>query len=229
MSVNFSQFDTTMCDIISMNWSNVLFLNLELEENSIRRHIPNEFEIRTYNSKAYVTLVFFNLESPGLESLNIPISFSEFNIRTYVRYKTYQGIYFLTLDVNNSLIPLCVNNIFKLNYNKTFMSYKTKNYSKNAVWKNKKYNINNFSIEYVVGKSMKDSSYSNFITENYLYISKNKNSIYYNNVYHKKWNLNYVTVQSISEFSLFKQNKIHSAFYCDKLDVRTGFPVRLKK
>ena len=229
MSVNFSQFDTTMCDIISMNWSNVLFLNLELEENSIRRHIPNEFEIRTYNSKAYVTLVFFNLESPGLESLNIPISFSEFNIRTYVRYKTYQGIYFLTLDVNNSLIPLCVNNIFKLNYNKTFLSYKTKNYSKNAVWKNKKYNINNFSIEYVVGKSMKDSSYSNFITENYLYISKNKNSIYYNNVYHKKWNLNYVTVQSISEFSLFKQNKIHSAFYCDKLDVRTGFPVRLKK
>ena len=229
MSVNFSQFDTTMCDIISMNWSNVLFLNLELEENSIRRHIPNEFEIRTYNSKAYVTLVFFNLESPGLESLNIPISFSEFNIRTYVRYKTYQGIYFLTLDVNNSLIPLCVNNIFKLNYNKTFLSYKTKNYSKNAVWKNKKYNINNLSIEYVVGKSMKDSSYSNFITENYLYISKNKNSIYYNNVYHKKWNLNYVTVQSISEFSLFKQNKIHSAFYCDKLDVRTGFPVRLKK
>jgi len=229
LSVNFSQFDTTMCDIISMNWSNVLFLNLELEENSIRRHIPNEFEIRTYNSKAYVTLVFFNLESPGLESLNIPISFSEFNIRTYVRYKTYQGIYFLTLDVNNSLIPLCVNNIFKLNYNKTFMSYKTKNYSKNAVWKNKKYNINNFSIEYVVGKSMKDSSYSNFITENYLYISKNKNSIYYNNVYHKKWNLNYVTVLSISEFSLFKQNKIHSAFYCDKLDVRTGFPVRLKK
>ena len=229
MSVNFSQLDTTMCDIISMNWSNVLFLNLELEENSIRRHIPNEFEIRTYNSKAYVTLVFFNLESPGLESLNIPISFSEFNIRTYVRYKTYQGIYFLTLDVNNSLIPFCVNNIFKLNYNKTFLSYKTKNYSKNAVWKNNKYNINNLSIEYVVGKSMKDSSYSNFITENYLYISKNKNSIYYNNVYHKKWNLNYVNVQSISEFSLFKQNKIHSAFYCDKLDVRTGFPVRLKK
>ena len=229
MLVNFSQFDTTMCDIISMNWSNVLFLNLELEENSIRRHIPNEFEIRTYNSKAYVTLVFFNLESPGLESLNIPISFSEFNIRTYVRYKTYQGIYFLTLDVNNSLIPLCVNNIFKLNYNKTFLSYKTKNYSKNAVWENKKYNINNFSIEFVVGRSMKDSSYSNFITENYLYISKNKNSIYYNNVYHKKWDLNYVTVQSISEFSLFKQNKIQSAFYCDKLNVRTGFPVRLKK
>ena len=218
-----------MCDIISMNWSNVLFLNLELEENSIRRHIPNEFEIRTYNSKAFVTLVFFNLESPGLGNLNMPISFSEFNIRTYVRYKTYQGIYFLTLDVNNSLIPLCVNKIFKLNYNNTFLSYKTKNYSKNAVWKNKKYNINNLSIEFVVGKSMKDSSCSNFITENYLYISKNKNSIYYNNVYHKKWNLNYVTVQSISEFSLFKQNKIHSAFYCDKLNVRTGFPVRLKK
>ena len=227
--VNFSQFDTTMCNIISMNWSNVMFLNLEVEENSIRRHIPKEFEIRTYNSKAYITLVFFNLESPGLKSLNVPISFSEFNIRTYVRYKTYQGIYFLTLDVKNKLIPMCVNNIFKLNYNNTFLSYETKNYSKNAVWVNNKYYIDNFYIEFEVGKSMKDSSYSNFITENYLYISKNKDSIYYNKVYHKKWNLNYVNVQSISEFSLFEQNKIHSVFYCDKLKVRTGFPVRLKK
>ena len=94
---------------------------------------------------------------------------------------------------------------------------------------NKKYYIDNFYIEFEVGKSMKDSSYSNFITENYLYISKNKDSIYYNKVYHKKWSLNYVNVQSISEFSLFEQNKIHSVFYCDKLKVRTGFPVRLKK
>ena len=225
----FSQFNTIMSNIISMDWSNVMFLNPEVEENSIRRHIPEDFEIRTYNSKAYITLVFFNLESPGLKSLSIPISFSEFNIRTYVRYKTFQGIYFLTLDVKNKLIPICVNNIFKLNYNNTFLSYETKNYSKNAVWKNKKYNIDSLSIEFEVGKSMKDSSFSNFITENYLYISKHKNSIYYNNVYHKKWNLNYVNVQSISEFSLFKQNKIHSAFYCDNLNVRTGFPVRLKK
>ncbi len=58
MVVNFSQFDTSMCDIISMNWSNVMFLNLEIEKNSIRRKIPKEFEIRTYNSKTYITLVF---------------------------------------------------------------------------------------------------------------------------------------------------------------------------
>ena len=217
-----------MRDIISMSWNNVLFLNLEVEKNSVERHIPSEFELRSHDSKAYVTLVFFNLKSPGLENLNIPISFSEFNIRTYVQYKTYQGIYFLTLDVKNSLIPLCVNNMFKLNYNKTFLSYNTKNCYKSAVWDNKKYNINNLSIEFLVGKSMKDSSYSNFITENYLYISKNKNSIYYNKVYHKKWNLNYVNLQSISEFSLFGKNKIHSAFYCDKLKVRTGFPEKLK-
>lgn len=212
-----------------MNWSNVMFLNLEIEKNFIRSNIPKEFEIRTYNSKTYITLVFFNLESPGLESLIVPISFSEFNIRTYVRYKTYQGIHFLTLDVNNKFIPMCVNNIFKLNYNNTFLSYKTKKYLKNAVWDNKIYNINNLCIKFEVGKSITDSSFSNFIAENYLYISKNKNSIYYNTVYHNKWNLNYVTVKSISEFNLFGQNKIHSAFYCDKLKVRTGFPVRLSK
>ena len=165
--VNFSQFDKTMCDIISMNWSNVMFLNLEVDKDSIRRNVPKEFEIRTYNSKTYITLVFFNLESPGLESLNVPISFSEFNIRTYVRYKTYQGIYFITLDVNNKFIPMCVNNIFKLNYNNTFLSYNTKNYSKHAIWDNKIYNVNNLSITFEVGKSMTDTSFSNFIAENY--------------------------------------------------------------
>ena len=206
-----------------------MFLNLEIEKNSIRRNIPKEFEIRTYNSKTYITLVFFNLESPGLESLNVPISFSEFNIRTYVRYKKYQGIYFITLDVNNKFIPMCVNKIFKLNYNNTFLSYETKKYSKSAVWNNKTYNINNLFITFEFGKSITDTSFSNFIAENHLYISKNKNSIYYNNVYHNKWNLNYVTVKSISEFNLFGQNKIHSAYYCDKLKVRTGFPVRLSK
>ncbi len=224
----FSQFNTLMSNIISMDWSNVMFLNLEVEENSISRYIPKEFEIRTYNSKAYITLVFFNLECPGFKSLNVPISFSEFNIRTYVQYKIHKGIYFLTLDVKNKLIPMFVNSIFKLNYSNTFLKYETKNYSKNAVWRNKKYNIDNLHIEFEVGKPMMDSSFSNFITENYLYISKNKNSIYYNKVYHKKWNLNYVNVQSISEFTLFGQNKIHSIFYCDKLKVRTGFPVRLK-
>ena len=65
--VNFSQFDKTMCDIISMNWCNVMFLNLEVDNDSIRRSVPKEFEIRTYNSKTYITLVFFNLESPGLK------------------------------------------------------------------------------------------------------------------------------------------------------------------
>ena len=206
-----------------------MFLNLEVDNDSIRRNVPKEFEIRTYNSKTYITLVFFNLESPGLKSLNVPISFSEFNIRTYVRYKSYQGIYFITLDVNNKFIPMCVNNIFKLNYHNTFLSYDFNNFSKHAIWDNKIYNVNNLHITFEVGKSMADTSFSNFITENYTYISRNKNSIYYNNVYHNKWHLNYVTVKSISEFNLFGQNKIHSTFYCDKLKVRTGFPVRLYK
>ena len=107
---------------------------------------------------------------------------------------------------------MCVNNIFKLNYNNTLLSYNAKNCSKHAVWDNNIYNVNNLCITFEVGKSMTDTYFSNFITENYTYISKDKNSIYYNNVYHNKWNLNYVTVKNISEFKLFGQNKIHLLF-----------------
>ena len=74
---------------------------------------------------------------------------------------------------------------------------------------------------------MQTSSYTHFITENYLYLSKPKNSVYYNKVYHKKWNLNHVNLHQIKNLNLFEENSIHSAFYSDSLKVRTGFPVKL--
>ena len=163
-----------MDDIISMNWTKVLFLNLEVDKDHLRAHIPSELEIRTHNKKSYISLVFFNLEGPGIDCFNIPISLSEFNIRTYVRYKTFEGIYFLTLDVNNCLLPIFVNKIFKLNYHKNSVDYNTEKHLKRANWTNRKFNLTNFSFLFKVGEPMQKSSYSHFITENYLYLSKPK-------------------------------------------------------
>jgi uncharacterized protein YqjF (DUF2071 family) len=216
-----------MDDIISMNWSKVLFMNLEVDKDHLRAHIPSELEIRTHNNKSYISLVFFNLEGPGIDCFNIPLSLSEFNIRTYVRYKSFEGIYFLTLDVNNCLLPIFVNKIFKLNYHNNSIDYNTENNLKRVNWTNRKFNLANFSFHFKVRESMQTSSYSNFITENYLYLSKPKNSIYYNKVYHKKWDLNHVDLHHIKNLNLFEENLIHSAFYGNQLKVRTGFPVKL--
>ena len=217
-----------MDDIISMNWSKVLFLNLEIDKDHLKDHIPSDLEIRTHNNKTYISLVFFNLEDPGVKGFNIPLSLSEFNIRTYVRYKSFEGIYFLTLDVNNGLLPIFVNKIFKLNYHNNSVDYNTENHLKRVNWTNREFNLTNFSFHFEIGESMQTSSYTHFITENYLYLSKPKNSVYYNKVYHKKWNLNHVNLHQIKNLNLFEENSIHSAFYCDSLKVRTGFPVKLK-
>lgn len=216
-----------MDNIISMNWSKVLFLNLEVDKDHLRAHIPNELELRTHNKKFYISLVFFNLEGPGIGCFNIPLSLSEFNIRTYVRYKSFEGIYFLTLDVNNYLLPIFVNKIFKLNYHNNSVDYNTENHLKRANWTNRKFNLTNFSLRFKVRESIQTSSYSHFIAENYLYLSKPKNSIYYNKVYHKKWDLNHVDLHQVKNLNLFEENSIHSAFYGDQLKVRTGFPVKL--
>ena len=113
-----------------MNWSKVLFLNLEVDKDHLRENIPSELEIRTHNKKSYISLVFFNLEEPGIGGFNIPLALSELNIRTYVRYKSFEGIYFLTLDVNNCLLPIFINKIFKLNYHKNSVDYNTENHLK---------------------------------------------------------------------------------------------------
>ena len=216
-----------MDNIISMNWSKVLFLNLEVDKDHLRANIPSELEIRTHNKKSYISLVFFNLEEPGIGGFNIPLALSEFNIRTYVRYKSFEGIYFLTLDVNNCLLPIFINKIFKLNYHKNSVDYNTENHLKRVNWTNRKFSLTNFSFHFKVGALMQTSSYSHFITENYLYLSKPKHIIYYNKVYHKKWDLNHVNLHQVKNLNLFEKNSIHSAFYCDQLKVRTGFPVKL--
>ena len=216
-----------MNDFISMKWNKVLFLNVEIEESHLKPHIPSELEIRTFNNKSFITLVFFNLDDPGICGFNIPISMSEFNIRTYVRYKSFEGIFFLTLDVNNYLIPLIVNKIFKLNYCKNTVKYKTVNDMYQINWSNKLFNLNNLSFDFKFEDSLQPNPFTHFISENYLYLSQFKNNVYYNKVYHSKWELRHVNIKNIKNFSVFEKKTIHSAFYSKHLKVTSGLPVKI--
>ena len=216
-----------MNDFISMKWNKVLFLNIEIEESCLKPYIPSELEIRTINNKSFITLVFFNLDDPGIFGFNIPIRMSEFNIRTYVRYKSFEGIFFLTLDVNNYLIPLIVNKIFKLNYCKNTVKYKTVNDLYQINWSNKFFNLNNLSFDFKVEDSLPPNPFNRFITENYLYLNQFNNNVYYNKVYHSKWELNHVNINNIKNFSVFEKKTIHSAFYSKHLKVKSGLPVKI--
>ena len=216
-----------MDEIISMNWNKVLFLNIELEIDHLKPHIPSELEIRTYNKKSFITLVFFNLEDPGIEGFNIPITLSEFNIRTYVRYKSFEGIFFLTLDINNCLLPMIINRVFKLNYHKNTVKYKTENHVNLINWSNKIFNLNNLTFDFKVGEPLQTNSFSRFITENYLYLSQFNNNVYYNKVYHRKWELDHVNLSNIKNFNIFEKTTINSAFYSNHLKVKTGLPVKI--
>ena len=216
-----------MNELISMNWNSVLFVNLEIDQNLLKKHVPKELDIRTFSDKSFITLVFFKLERPGIKGFSLPISITEFNIRTYVQYKSNQGIYFLTLDINNGLLPKIVNNIFKLNYAKNKVTYYSKKNENKIIWSNKYFDLNNVSFEFNVGESMQTNAFSKFITENYMYLSKPKNKIFYNNVSHKEWSLNHVKLNQITNFNILGKTVIHSAFYSSHLKVRTGLPTKL--
>ena len=72
-----------------------------------------------------------------------------------------------------------------------------------------------------------NSQVINVITENYMYLSKPKNIIFYNNVSHKEWSLNHVQLNQITNFNILGKTVIHSAFYSSHLKVRTGLPTKL--
>lgn len=94
--------------IISQRWSEVLFLNYEVEREALQALVPYPLDL--FEGKAVVSIVPFVMDSIRFPYLPPVPGFSklfELNLRTYVRHKGKPAVYFLTLDTNHwSAIPV---------------------------------------------------------------------------------------------------------------------------
>jgi uncharacterized protein YqjF (DUF2071 family) len=87
-------------------WRELLFAHWPLPPEALRRAVPPELPIDTYEGQAWIAVVPFNLSVirpravppvPGLSS------FLELNVRTYVTIGGKPGVYFFSLDAGNPL------------------------------------------------------------------------------------------------------------------------------
>lgn len=104
---------------VRMNWVNLLFLHWRVDAAAVRKLVPRELEIDTFDGSAWVGLVPFRMEAsrfagvprlPGLQD------FYECNVRTYVRYRGRSGVWFLSLDAERLLPVLGGRWLWSLNY-----------------------------------------------------------------------------------------------------------------
>ena len=69
-------------------WNNAIFLHWEVELSELKKHVPKELQIDTFQGKTWVSVVAFTMEKIRPKNLPYfnPISnFHEINISTYVK------------------------------------------------------------------------------------------------------------------------------------------------
>jgi uncharacterized protein YqjF (DUF2071 family) len=85
---------------LHMGWRHVLFANWPVDPAVVSAHLPADLTVDTYEGTAWLSVVpFTNVDVrprwfPGGWGMPLP----ELNLRTYVRYDGYDGVYFFSLD-----------------------------------------------------------------------------------------------------------------------------------
>ena len=101
-------------------WNWLLFLHWRVPVEEVRRLIPPELTIDTFDGTAWIGMIPFHMTGvrpkwlppvPGASAIH------ETNIRTYVHYNgTDPGIWFFTLEANSSLAVRAARTLFSLPY-----------------------------------------------------------------------------------------------------------------
>jgi uncharacterized protein len=89
-----------------MRWRDLLFAHWIVDEAALRPLIPAPLEIDTFEGRAYVGIVPFGMEdvSPrGLPAVPYLSAFPEVNVRTYVRHRERDGVWFFSLDAGRRM------------------------------------------------------------------------------------------------------------------------------
>jgi len=115
---------------MAQTWHDLLFAHWAVDSAALRRHIPAELGIDTYNGQAWLGVVPFRMSrvrlrrTPALPWLS---AFPELNVRTYVVAGRKPGVWFFSLDAGSRIAVAIARAWFHLPYYCARMSCKAKN------------------------------------------------------------------------------------------------------
>lgn len=87
--------------LMGQSWLDLLFAHWRVPEEELRRVVPPQLPLDTYDGSAWLGVTPFvvrGLRLRGTAPVPVLSSFPEINVRTYVRVEDKPGIYFLSLD-----------------------------------------------------------------------------------------------------------------------------------
>lgn len=112
--------------VMHQRWENLLFLHWSFDPALIQATLPDGLHVDTYDGRAWVAVVPFEMR--GIRPRFLPPApgisdFLELNLRTYVHDdQGTPGVWFYSLDCNQPLAVWTARTLFHLPYQKAVMS-----------------------------------------------------------------------------------------------------------
>src|SRR6266566_2241106 len=90
--------------VMAQTWHDLLFAHWPVETGALRRLVPLELSLDTFEGRCWVGIAPFHMShihAHGLPPLPGLSRFPELNVRTYVTLNGKPGVYFFSLDAAN--------------------------------------------------------------------------------------------------------------------------------
>ena len=178
-------------------WNNALFLHWTIPFNVLRKFVPDNLNIDTFEDKCYISLVAFtmkNIRPRYLPSVSFISDFAEINIRTYVENNGKRGVYFLNIEAEKSISALAAKLLSGLPYEKANIHRTDKQFT--SINKKKNFSLD---TEFEIQKVKENKTgLDKWLTERYcLYLDKG-NELYRYDIHHKEWQIRNVVLKRLT-------------------------------
>lgn len=103
----------------AQTWVDLAFLHWRVDADELRRHVPQELELETFDGSAWLGVTPFvvtGFRPRGIPPLPRLSTFPELNVRTYVTVEDKPGIWFCSLDAGSALAVEGAKRFYKLPY-----------------------------------------------------------------------------------------------------------------
>jgi uncharacterized protein YqjF (DUF2071 family) len=105
--------------LMAQTWEDLLFAHWPVEASLLRRVVPQEIPIDTFDGAAWIAVTPFEVRALRLQGLLPPpvvSRFPEVNVRTYATIGGRPGIWFFSLDAGSRLAVAAARRFYRLPY-----------------------------------------------------------------------------------------------------------------
>ncbi|MBX3257455.1 MAG: DUF2071 domain-containing protein [Chitinophagaceae bacterium] len=178
-------------------WINALFLHWTIPFDILRKHVPKNLNIDTFDGDCYVSLVAFTMQKirpKYLPSISFISDFDEINLRTYINNDNKQGVYFLNIEAAKSLSTFVAKLLSGLPYEKADIKRTDKIFVSTNT--QKEFHLD---TEFIVKEKLQNKSeLDKWLTERYCLFLDKDNELYRYDIHHKEWEIKTVELKRLN-------------------------------